>query len=207
MLEIKTLLQENADNNFKCGAYSLQAVLAHYGVEKSIDDIWSEIATQRSGKIERYATTDKLAKYSNSCGVSATIYKSKDILHTLDILDKLGKTAILVVAHKKPGDPAGHFIVYKGRKDGDYIFADPEKTRDRRMTPLQARDFCKETGAEVRGNIFISFGEIAAEHGCEFCGHSYPLVNINTLRDSVSGSICCHCNQGESLAINEKDVS
>lgn len=198
MLEIKTMLQENLDNNFKCGAYSLQAVFSYYGVEKTVDEVWSEIATLRPGtRTERYATTDKLAKYSNSCGISATIYKSKDILHTLDVLDELSKTAILVVAHKKPGDPVGHFIVYKGRKDGDYIFADPEKTKDRRMTPLQIRDYCKATGTEVYGNILIAFGEMTAEYKCEFCGHSYPLVNVDTLRDAVSGSICCHCNRGK----------
>ena len=196
MLDIKILPQTDDGKNFKCGAYALHAVLSYFGQQVNIDDIWESISSPRPGSMQRFAYTSSLAQYSNTKGIQATIYKSKNILQTLDKLDEMKRTAILLVAHKKPGDTVGHFIVYKGKKDGDYIFADSEYTKDRRISPLKTREFCRETGDEVRGNILVVFGEAVKCRKCKYCETVYPLVDYNELVDTLAGVICCECNQG-----------
>ena len=195
-LNIKILSQIDDGKNYKCGAYALHAVLSYFGHQVEVDDIWNSISSPRPRTMQQFAYVYSLAQYSIKKGVQATIYKSKNILQTLDKLDDMKQTAILVVAHKKPGDVIGHFIVYKGKKDGDYIFADSEFTKDRRISPIKMRDFCRATGPEVCGNILIVFGKAEKYRKCDYCETEYPMVDYETLANTLAGAICCNCNQG-----------
>ena len=194
MLDIKTSLQNNDGINYKCGAHALEAVLRFYGFEKTIDEIWNSVSSDRRNG-EKYTLTKDLSIYANTLELMSTIYKSKDICSTLDILDELNCPAIVCMAHRKPGNIVGHFVVFKGKSNGKYFFADPEKNSTRVLSPYQLIDFCKNTGPEVTGNIIIAFDEVAKEKVCKQCSTKYPLVAYQELKDSVMYSICPHCDR------------
>ena len=199
MIDVITRKQIDEGKSYKCGPFSLEAVLRYYGSEKTADDIWEKSAVKRTINDQMATSTIKLVQFANNEGLCATMYKAKDIAASLDVLDRVGATAMLVVAFRHPGDIIGHSIVFRGRVEGGYEFSDPGREMGdfRVMSAQEITDFAAETGVEVTGNIFVTFAREAATRVCPHCGKEFPVALADELGDTVYGPICSHCDNGD----------
>ena len=201
MLNIKTRRQVDEGGSYKCGPYAMEAVLRFFGCGKTADDVWDAATVDRGIGGQKVVSTIGMVRFAMDNGVYGTIYRSRNMPRTLNRLDKLGATAVLCVAFRHPGDRLGHYIVYRGKEDGLYHFADPGKEEEeiRTMTGEELSAFCRKTGPEVTGNNLVAFQKNAPMKTCTHCGRAYPLAWWEELKGNVRYPICCWCDNADEV--------
>lgn len=182
------------DGKEKCGAACLEMIFKHYKIPYKKDDIWDSIKTHRPGSYKMYASTQNIVKYSLHCGLSAVAYQANADAwaNVLDKLDELSIPAVLSVRYRNT--TFGHFIVYSGKKNNDYLFHDPElKKAPVRYDLLRVKDMWTYRSKEVTGLVYILFGGETIPYACTSCGKEYPILRPDEALFSKI-SFCPHCD-------------
>lgn len=197
MVDIKHVRQINDGFNWKCGAASLEMIFSHYGVSKSQDDIWAATNSLRGTGIgQKFILTYNLARYSCEVGLPATIYKA-DMKRWSFLLDELAEReipAILSLRQRKSGQ--SHFVVYKGKKNSNYCFCDPDEVRDTTQLDYKTvKDLWHpQPYIDVAGFILVCFGAEEDIAICRSCRRELPIVH-KWIVDYAQAVICPHCDR------------
>ena len=198
MVSIQHRQQKIDGFNWTCGSTCLEMIFDFFGIPFEENEIWEAVKTRRGNSATQwFSLTFKLAQYSIEHGLSATIYKAKEnkVSEVLDYLNDNNIPAILSIMEKKSKN--SHFVVYTGKKDGKYLFADPNSEKDTtRLNYVDIRDLWKERRSiDVAGHIFIGFGNVDTYEVCKYCTKEYPVVH-NVLLENTLAIICPYCDRG-----------
>lgn len=195
MISIRHKQQRNDRINWKCGAVCLEMIYDYFGVEYDSNEIWNNIKCKRSEHpLQMYSLTYKLAQDAINRGLPATIYKGKDA-QILENVDQLQTPAILSIKQAKSGE--SHFVIFKGIKNQNYCFCDPDTTKEESvMTYLDLRNlWSPNEKINVTGFIFIVFNNREDMFlTCGHCKNKIPIV-YDTLKEEVQSIICPYCNE------------
>lgn len=197
MVKLQHIQQVNDGRNWKCGAVCLQMIFNHYGIPCNQDDIWDAIKADRpTGIGQKYALTYSLAQYAIGRGLSCTIYKTDEYSwsNVLDELDRCNIPAVLSIREKKSGE--SHFTVYLGKKDGQFIFADPnsEAETDQYNIDEMMEMWSPHLEINVTGFIYIVFSGNTTVHTCMHCNQKYPILEHDKVPFS-NMTICPYCDR------------
>lgn len=192
MVELEHVRQDSKE---KCGAACLEMIFKHYRIPYEKDDIWDSIKTHRPDSYQMYASTQNMVRYSLHCGLSAIAYRANADAwaNVLDKLDELSIPAVLSVRYRNT--TFGHFIVYSGKKNKDYLFHDPElKKAPVRYDLLRVKDMWTYRSKEVTGLVYIFFGGETILHDCTHCREKYPILEQEDALFSKI-SFCPYCGE------------
>lgn len=195
MVEIKHIQQQNDGCNWKCGVVCLEMIFDYYKIPCKQDDVWNAVKTNRNGsKIQKFALTHSLAKYSIHRCLNATVYKA-DADTWPDVLDKLERLSIpAILSVKYKNTNFAHFIIYLGRKDGNYYFDDPDLAKAPvRYDYSQVREKWSPHGKEVTGFVYIIFEGDTTMHTCIHCNQEYPVL-VRGKAPFSNVTICPYCD-------------
>lgn len=197
------------DGPGKCGVACLEMIFKYYKIPYDKDDIWECIRDPRPGNLGEFAYTHSLAEYAIFHGLNATAY-SADVdtcFSVLDRLERLNMPAILSVRYndndlgRYNDDDLGHFIAYKGKENGYYLFNDPDlQQAPVKYSPHKIREQWAPIGDEVAGYEYVVFKCDTLPQTCMKCGWEYPLLVhykipfLNKVPFS-NMTICPYCNK------------
>lgn len=167
-----------------CGAVALRHVMRKFGIERSIEAIWTQVA-----KPDPFGThaarSYRLAAYAIACGLNAVTVQCRSE-RWRDALQTVGQNNLsAIVNHRAAHAPGeGHFSVLSSINKAAVVWDDPFKGPGQRVS-LQRTQSLWQPNRETVGYILVAIGPRDSRQdvddrcetpNCPGCGTPLPLT-------------------------------
>lgn len=164
---------ERQQDRRRCGAAALSMVFRAFGNPASQDEIWPQVSTDQWS-----ARTHLLARHAIERGLSAAVVQAKRPAVVLNRCHQAGLPAIL--NHRlNPKSSDGHYSVYLGQMNDQYILHDPYYGPGRMLTAKQLGELWdwQIISQEVSGNVLVALTDAPPPlEACPACGETSPAT-------------------------------